>query len=136
MANTIAGEFVVARNLVKLSGYGYVILFISTHTVAFSIVPYPPFRFVTILFYGISSYMILVGVYFSVIVISQDSELRRTIKKSENQPALLADISYAQVEDAIEKRAMRLAQSRTICELCHSNIPWRGHEELCHVCNR
>ncbi|MFY9965739.1 MAG: Yip1 family protein [Nitrososphaeraceae archaeon] len=111
MANTIAGEFVVARNLVKLAGYGYVILFMSTQTVAFSIIPYPPFGFITILFYGISSYMILVGVYFSVIVISRDSRLRKTIKKiTDDQPALLADISYAQVEVAIEKRAMRLAQ--------------------------
>src|SRR5919106_5234591 len=83
----------------------------ATQTVAFSIVPYPPFGFVTVLFYGISSYMILVGVYFSVIVISQDSKLRRTIEKiTENEPTLLADISYAQVEDVIEKKAMMLAQ--------------------------
>ena len=112
MARTIAEEFVVPRNLVRLAGYGYVILFMATQTVAFSIIPYPPFGFVTILFYGISSYMILVGVYFSVIVISQDSKLRSTIKKvSENEPALLADISYAQLEDVIERRAMRLVQS-------------------------
>lgn len=112
MASTISGEFVVARNLVRLAGYGYVILFMATQTVAFSIIPYPPFGFVTILFYGISSYMILVGVYFAVVVISQDSKLRRTIKKiTENEPALLTDISYAQVEDVIEKRAMRLVQA-------------------------
>jgi hypothetical protein len=112
MARTIAEEFVVPRNLVRLAGYGYVVLFMATQTVAFSIIPYPPFGFVTILFYGISSYMILVGVYFSVIVISQDSKLRSTIKKvSEKEPALLADISYAQLEDVIERRAMRLVQS-------------------------
>jgi hypothetical protein len=112
MANTITSEFVVPRNLVRLAGYGYVILFMATQTVAFSIIPYPPFGFVTILLYGISSYMILVGVYFSVIVISQDSKLRSRIKKiAENEPALLADISYAQLENVIEKRAMRLAQS-------------------------
>ena len=84
----------------------------STQTVAFSIVPYPPFGLVTILFYGISSYIILVGVYFSVIIISQDSKLRSTIKKiTEDQPTLLSDISYAQLEEIIEKRAMILAQS-------------------------
>lgn len=112
MAGTISAEFVVPRNLLKLAGYGYVIMFMATQTVAFSIVPYPPFGFITILFYGISSYMILVGVYFSVIVISQDSKLRRTIKKiTEDEPSLLEDISYAQVEDSIEKRAMRLVQN-------------------------
>ena len=106
MARTIAEEFVVPRNLVRLAGYGYVILFMATQTVAFSIIPYPPFGFVTILFYGISSYMILVGVYFSVIVISQDSKLRSTIKKvSEKEPALLADISYAQLEDVIREES-------------------------------
>jgi hypothetical protein len=111
MAKTIDEEFAVPRNLVRLAGYGYVILFMATQTVAFSIVPYPPFGFVTILYYGISSYMILVGVYYSVIVISQDSRLRTTIKKvTEKEPVLLAEISYAQLEDVIEKRAMRLVQ--------------------------
>lgn len=56
--------------------------------------------------------MLLVGVYFSVIIISQDSKLRSAIKKiTENQPTLLSDISHAQIEDVIEKRAMVLAQS-------------------------
>lgn len=112
MAKTLNDEFIVPKNLIKLAGYGYIILFMSTQTVAFSIVPYPPFGFVTILFYGISSYMILVGVYFSVIIISQDSKLRSTIKKiTESQPTLLSDISYAQLEEVIEERAMILAQS-------------------------
>jgi hypothetical protein len=112
IAKTINDEFVVPKNLIKLAGFGYVILFMSTQTVAFSIVPYPPFGLITILFYGLSSYMILVGVYFSVIIISQDSKLRSTVKKiTENQPTLLSDISYAQLEEIIEKRAMILAQS-------------------------
>ena len=56
--------------------------------------------------------MILVGVYFSVIIISQDSKLRSTIKKiTESQLTLLSDISYAQLEEVIEERAMILAQS-------------------------
>jgi hypothetical protein len=112
IAKTIDDEFIVAKNLIKLAGYGFVILFMSTQTVAFSIIPYPPFGFVTILFYGISSYMILVGIYFSVIVISQDSKLRTTIKSiAKNQPTLFADMSYAQLEDVIEKKALRLAQN-------------------------
>ena len=111
IAKTIDDEFIVAKNLIRLAGYGFVILFMSTQTVAFSVIPYPPFGFVTILFYGISSYTILVGIYFSVIVISQDSKLRTTIKRiATNQPALFADISYAHLEDMIEKKAMRLAQ--------------------------
>ncbi|MGH9953519.1 MAG: hypothetical protein ACRD5J_18015, partial [Nitrososphaeraceae archaeon] len=129
LADTISAEFVVPRNLVKLAGYGYVILFMATQTVAFSIVPYPPFGFVTILFYGISSYMILIGVYFSVIIISQDSRVRSTIKKiTENEPTLLADISYSQVENAIEKKAMRLAQ-RFATEPS-SNLVIEAHPEI------
>lgn len=112
IAKTINDEFVVTKNLIKLAGFGFVILFMSAQTVAFSIVPFPPFGFITILFYGISSYMLLVGVYFSVIIISQDSKLRSTLKKiTENQPTLLSDISHAQIEDVIEKRAMVLSQS-------------------------
>ena len=112
IARTIDDEFVVTKNLIKLAGYGYVILFMSTQTVAFSIIPYPPFGFVTILFYGISSYMILVGIYFSVIIISQDSKLRSTIKSiAKSHPTLFEDMSYAQLENVIERRALRLVQN-------------------------
>jgi len=38
----------------------------------------------------------------------QNSE--EQLRKSEDEAALFADISYAQVEDAIEKKAMRLVQ--------------------------
>ncbi|MBA2268814.1 MAG: hypothetical protein H0W19_10855, partial [Nitrosopumilus sp.] len=112
MAKTIATELEVPRNLIRLAGYGYVILLMSTQVVAFSIVPYPPFGLFTILFYGIASYMILVGVYFSVIVISQDSKMRNIIKKAtEKEPSLISDISYAQLENVIEKRTMRLVKN-------------------------
>ena len=111
MSKTISAEFVVPRNLIMIAGYGYVILFMSTQTVAFSIIPYPPFGFSTILFYGIASYMIFIGIYFSVALISQDSKLRRTIRKvAEREPKLLADISYSQLESMIEKRTMRIVQ--------------------------
>ncbi len=115
MAKTIATELEVPRNLIRLAGYGYVILFMSSQTVAFSITPYPPFGLFTILFYGIASYMILVGVYFSVIVISQDSKMRNIIKKAtEKEPSLISDISYAQLENVIEKRTMRLVKNMAV----------------------
>jgi hypothetical protein len=43
--------------------------------------PYPPFRLATISMFGLSSYLILVGIYSSAISVAADSELRRSIHK-------------------------------------------------------
>lgn len=115
MAKSIAMELDVPKNFIRMAGYGYVILFLSTQTVAFAIVPYPPFGLITILFYGIGSYMILVGVYFSVIIISKDSKMRSLIRKAtERNPSLIADMSYAQLENVIEKTTAKLVKNLVV----------------------
>jgi hypothetical protein len=45
--------------------------------------PYPHFRLATISMsmFGLSSYLILVGIYSSAISVAADSELRRSIRK-------------------------------------------------------
>jgi hypothetical protein len=42
--------------------------------------PYPPFGIITTSLMGLSSYLVLVGIYSSAVSLSQDSELRRDIR--------------------------------------------------------
>jgi hypothetical protein len=131
MAKTIAAELELPKNLIRLAGYGYVILFMSTQTISFSVIPYPPYGVFTILFYGLASYMILVGVYFTVTVISQDSKIRSMVKRAtETEPSLISDISYAQLEHVIEKRTMRLVKKMTTDSLSQSLPPQPDIEDI------
>jgi hypothetical protein len=59
----------------------------------------------TITFVGISSYLLFVGIYYSSISISMDTELRKTIESSvEEQFKFISKMGRSQIENEIESR--------------------------------
>ena len=60
----------------KLKGIGLVLLFASNQAIIFVNEPYPPYGFVSVLYVGLASYLVLIGIYSSAISISEDSKLR------------------------------------------------------------
>ena len=71
----------VARNYMIISAYGLVLIFVSNQAAVLVSAPYPPFGLVTTSFMGISSYLLLIGIYSSAISVAEDSKLRQTIRK-------------------------------------------------------
>jgi hypothetical protein len=69
------------KDYLIICGFGF-LLFFSAGQTTLSFSPYPPFGFATMSFYGLSTYLILLGLYASAISVSQDIELRKSIKKS------------------------------------------------------
>ena len=55
----------IVRDYMIISAFGLILLFVSNQAVVPVTVPYPPFGLATISFLGLSSYLILVGVYAS-----------------------------------------------------------------------
>jgi hypothetical protein len=95
------------KEYLMVSAYGIILLFISNQATDLIIAPYPPFGLVTISFMGLSSYMLLVGIYSSAISISQDSELRKSIRTlAIRESKLLDSIGTAQMEQEIQKRVL------------------------------
>jgi hypothetical protein len=103
--------FLVARNIhnaaiknyMELSAYGFVLLFISNQVF---LVPssFPPFGVVTLSFYGLASYLMVRGLYASAVSVSQDVELRKSIKRSIiGRSKLLGSIGSAEMHQQIEK---------------------------------
>lgn len=91
------------REYLKFAAFGFVLLFISTQASP-SGAPYPPYGIITMTFLPLSSNMIFLGLYSTAISISQDNQLRRSIKKvaAENQN-LLGSIGTAHMEQEIQK---------------------------------
>lgn len=90
------------RDYLIISAYGLVLLFTSNQAIVLVNFDFPPFGLATISFVGLSSYLILVGVYSSAISISQDAKLRQTIKKmTVEESKLLDSIASAEVEKQI-----------------------------------
>ena len=102
------------RDYMIISAYGFMLFFISNQAaVVFPVISYPPFGLATILFIGLSSYFIMVGIYSSAISVSEDSELRRSIRKfAIKESKLLDSIGIANMEQEIQKRVLRLAKEQ------------------------
>ena len=89
----------------KLSAIGIMLLSISNQDAGIYLLPYPPFGLPTITFVGISSYMLFVGIYYSSVSISMNTELRKTIESSvEEQFRFVSKIGRSQMEREIESR--------------------------------
>ena len=72
---------------------------------------YPPLGLASVSFVGLSSYLILMGIYSSAISISEDVKLRRAIRKSAiDESKLLVGMGSAQMEQKIEKKVMETAK--------------------------
>ena len=72
--------------------------------------PYPPVGLVTVSLIGISSYLILVGLYYSAISVSQDIRLRKSIRKfALEEGKLLDNIGSAQMEKEIGDNVKKFA---------------------------
>jgi hypothetical protein len=94
------------KDYLIICGFGF-LLFFSAGQTTLSFSPYPPFGFATMSFYGLSSYLILLGLYASAISASQDIELRKSIKKSTlRESKFLDSMGTAHMEKELMKRML------------------------------
>jgi hypothetical protein len=101
----------IARTEVKeymtISAFGMMLLFTSNQPLGLTFLSYPPFGLATISFFGLASYLILIGVYSSAISVANDIKVRRYIKNSvEQEASLLGNIGTAQMEEQIRKMVL------------------------------
>jgi hypothetical protein len=97
------------RGYMLTSAFGFTLFFISSQIVgtALPIPPYPPFGFAAILFTGLSSYLVLVGIYSSAISVSHDMKLRQSMRKEATKEARLVEsMGWAQMEHEIVEKVM------------------------------
>jgi hypothetical protein len=115
---TIARRFshiMAVRNYMIISAIGFVLLFVSDQAVVLVSAPYPPFGLLTISFTGLSSYLILIGIYSAAVSVSQDVNLRNSIRKNtQQQSELLSNIGTAQMQKELEKRVITITKEKSL----------------------
>ncbi|HJT49555.1 MAG TPA: hypothetical protein VJ729_15330 [Nitrososphaeraceae archaeon] len=99
------------RDYMNLSAIGIMLLSISNQDAGIYLLPYPPFGLPTITFMGLSSYLLFVGIYYSI-SISINAELRRTIEASvEDQFRFVSKIGRSEMENEIQNRVKRITKA-------------------------
>ena len=100
------------KTLLIIAAYGFVLFYIAG-SASTSQAAYPPYGLISVSFTGLSCYLIYNGLYFSAVSISQDMNLRQSIKKSVmEQSKLLHSIGTAEMENEVQKQIL-IAASKT-----------------------
>jgi hypothetical protein len=95
----------IISDYMKLSAFGIMLLSMSNVDAGLYLLPYPPFGLPTITFVGISSYMLFVGIYYTAISVSMNTELRKSIERSvEQEFNFISKLGRSQVEHEIQTR--------------------------------
>jgi hypothetical protein len=110
VARSIKRENAV-KDYMSIAGCGLIMLFVSgSATVIHN--PYPPFGFATTAFIGLSSYLLLIGLYSSAVSISQDIRLRLSVRRSVFEESKLLDrIGSAEMELELQKRVTKAVRN-------------------------
>jgi hypothetical protein len=91
------------KNYLIFSGFGYLMIFVTNQVSVLTLVLYPPLGLSVISLVGLSSYLILIGIYSSAITIAEDSKIRKEIRKiAASRSGLLGSIGLAQLEQQLE----------------------------------
>jgi hypothetical protein len=101
----------IVRSYMIISAYGIVLLFTSNQAIILLGVSYPPFGLATTSFVGLSSYLILVGIYSSAISVSEDSKLRQSLRSfAIRESKFLETIGTAHMEQEIQKKVLEFTR--------------------------
>ena len=94
-----------------IAGYGVLLFLTSNQATVLINLPYPPFGMATISFVGLSSYLLLIGIYASALSVAEDFNLRKSIRKlAVKESKLLDSIGSAQMEQEIQKRVISISK--------------------------
>jgi hypothetical protein len=102
------GDSKIVREYMIISAYGLVLLFVSNQAIFLVDHVYPPFGLVTASFMGLSSFLVLVGIYSSAISVSEDSIRKLVLKETK----LLDSIGTAQMQGEIESMVLQVAKEQ------------------------
>ena len=112
VARTLNKKSILRTHMI-IAVYGF-ILFYSAGSAMAAQAAYPPYGLVSISFIGMSCYLIYSGLYSSAVIVSQDSNLRQSIKKTvTEQSKFLHSIGSAHMQHELESRVLTIAKKKS-----------------------
>ena len=97
IAKTIKNSAI--KTSMTIAGFGFVFLFLTNQAHGIVVSPYPPYGIITSLYFGLSSFLLMVGFYCSAIYMSENQDIRRLIRNDILKYDLLSQMSNRFIED-------------------------------------
>jgi hypothetical protein len=99
------------KGYMTLAAFGFILFFMSNQ-ISLAASSYPPFGITTLMYYGLSSYLLLIGLYSTAVSLSEHAQLRKSIRNSIDQQhsRLLDHIGMSELQKELDKRITPLIQ--------------------------
>ena len=107
-------DHVEIKNYMIISAYGMMLMFASNQPTGLIQVPFPPFGLVTTAFFGLASFLFLIGVYSSAISVSQDLTIRKYLINYTQRLAFLSGIGSSEMEHETQKIVKKVLKDVTL----------------------
>jgi hypothetical protein len=92
----------VTKEYLLIAGFGMMLLFASNQSAGLSLTPLPPFGIFTAAFFGVSTYLMFIGLYSSAVSVSHDLTIRKQARAYAKQLILLDKIGTPEMKQRIE----------------------------------
>jgi hypothetical protein len=102
------------RTFMVISGIGILLIFSANQATALTIVPYPPFGLTTITILPMGAFLVMLGIYNSATLVSENINLRKSIYKITQESKLLHLIGQAEMEKEIQKTVNRIVEDKDV----------------------
>jgi hypothetical protein len=100
------------KGYLVISGIGFLLLLVSYQSQALITAPFPPLGLLSCSYFGLSSYLIFIGIYFSAVSTSQDSKLRASIRRSvETEIRFIGTIGGAEMDNRILEKVLMTSKN-------------------------
>ena len=95
-----------------ISGWGIFLIFATNQAVSQIVSPYPPFGLATVTVLNLAAYLTLIGIYNSAVLVSANSDLRKSIYRHALESKLLNLIGHAEFEKEIQKTVGKIIEDK------------------------
>lgn len=102
------------RTFMIISGIGVLLIFSANQATALTLIPYPPFGLTTITILPIGAFLVMLGIYNSATLVSENINLRKSIHKITRESKLLDLIGQAEMEKEIQKTINKILKDKDI----------------------
>ena len=98
-----------------VAGWGIFFIFSANQAATQIVSPYPPFGLATLTVLNLASYLMLLGIYNSAILVSANNELRKFIHK--HALKLLNPIGQAELQNEIQRTVKMISDRKEIANI-------------------
>lgn len=93
------------KGYMTLAAFRFILLFISNQ-ISLAASSYPPFGITTLMYLGLSSYLLLIGLYSTAVSLSEHAQLRKSIRNSIDQQhfKLIDHIGMSELQKEVDKK--------------------------------